>query len=106
MEETREKLYTPSYVKAEAEYFPGFGKKELRLSLLMSSFVVGIGMILWVITGDLAMVVLAVLIGVAGTIIVNTKNAANLSMVTFVVLMIYFLKEQQRFLYHYMDEWS
>lgn len=106
MEEQREKLYVPSYVKAQAEYFPGFGKKELRISIFMSLFVLGASVIAYIITGDLAIVILMVLVGVTATIIVNTKNEANLSVVMFVMLALNYLKEQQRYLYQYISEWK
>ena len=35
----KEDLYIPTYVTAQHEYFPGFGKKELYLTILMSAFV-------------------------------------------------------------------
>ena len=38
-EREKEDLYIPTYVTAQHEYFPGFGKKELYLTILMSAFV-------------------------------------------------------------------
>lgn len=39
-EREKEDLYIPTYVTAQHEYFPGFGKKELYLTILMSAFVI------------------------------------------------------------------
>lgn len=101
-----EKLYNPIYVKADPEYFPGFGKKELNRSLYMGIFLIIFAIILWLILSDLGVVVLTVIIGITGIIIINTKNEANLSIVTYLCLVFYYLKEQQRYMYKYQDEWK
>ena len=33
-------LYIPAYVTAKHEYFPGFGKKELYITIFMSAFII------------------------------------------------------------------
>lgn len=102
----KEPLYNPIYIKAEPEYFPGFGKKELHKTAVMIGIVVFFSIILWIILGDIAVSVLTIMIGVTGSIIVNTKNEANLSIVTFIGLFIRYMKQQQRFFYKYQDEWK
>lgn len=99
-------LYNPIYIKAEPEYFPGFGKKEFQKTAIMVAIVVFFSIILWIISKDIAKVVLVVMIGVTGSVILNTKNEANLSMITFIGLFIRYMKEQQRFFYKYQDEWK
>lgn len=37
-EREKEDLYIPTYVTAQHEYFPGFGKKELYLTILSVYF--------------------------------------------------------------------
>lgn len=106
MDQENDKLYTPTYVKAQQEYFPGFGKKELKYTAVMSIFVVLLAIILWIIKKDIAVVILTIMIGVIGSIIVNTKNEAELSMVYFVGLFFRYMREQQLFLYEYKDEWK
>lgn len=101
----KDKLYIPSYVKAEEEYLPGFGKKELHIAAVMSIVVVFFSVTFWMVTKDMALVVLTFFIGVSGAVMINVKTETNLSMVGFIVLMVVFCKEQQRFLYRYEKEW-
>lgn len=105
MEEKKEKLYIPSYVKAEQEYLPGFGKKELHISAVMSIVIVFFSVTFWIFTRDMTIAVLTFLVGVSGAVMINRKTETNLSVVGFIVLMIIFFKEQQRFLYRYEKEW-
>lgn len=99
-------LYIPAYVKAEYEYFPGFGKKELYITIFMSAFVVVFSIILYGIFRDLSIVVLTNLIGITACIGFNTRLEGNVSMRTFVLLFLAYIKEQQMFLYRYKDEWK
>lgn len=102
----KDKLHTPTYVKAEQEYFPGYGKKEFHRSLLMGILVIIFLIIIWLLLRDAAVVVLAGMIGITGIIIINTKNEANLSIVTYVCLLFRYLKEQQTYMYRYQDKWK
>ena len=65
-EREKEDLYIPTYVRAQHEYFPGFGKKELYLTILMSAFVIVFSIILYGISRDLSIVVLTIMIGITG----------------------------------------
>ena len=106
--EEREKgdLYIPTYVTAQHEYFPGFGKKELYLTILMSAFVIVFSIILYGISRDLSIVVITIMIGITACIGFNTRLEGNISMRAFVLLFIAYLKEQQVYLYKYKDEWK
>ena len=95
-EREKEDLYIPTYVTAQHEYFPGFGKKELYLTILM----------LYGISRDLSIVVLTIMIGITACIGFNTRLEGNISMRAFVLLFIAYLKEQQVYLYKYKDEWK
>ena len=105
-EKNKDDLYIPSFVKAKPEYFPGFGKKELNITIVMSIFVICFSMILYGILQDLSIVVLTILIGITGCIGINTRLEGNISMRTFTLLFFDYLKEQQTFLYRYKDEWK
>lgn len=105
-EREKEDLYIPTYVTAQYEYFPGFGKKELYLTILMSAFVIVFSIILYGISRDLSIVVLTIMIGITACIGFNTRLEGNISMRAFVLLFIAYLKEQQVYLYKYKDEWK
>ena len=94
----KEDLYIPTYVTAQHEYFPGFGKKELYLTILMSAFVIVFSIILYGISRDLSIVVLTIMIGITACIGFNTRLEGNISMRAFVLLFIAYLKEQQVYL--------
>lgn len=98
-----ERLYIPSYVKAKQEYFPGFGKQELYITIIMSMFVLFFSVIFWGLLQDMAVVVLTILIGISGSIGVNTRLEGNISIRMFVMLFFSYMKEQQIFLYRYQD---
>ena len=96
-EREKEDLYIPTYVTAQHEYFPGFGK---------TAFVIVFSIILYGISRDLSIVVLTIMIGITACIGFNTRLEGNISMRAFVLLFIAYLKEQQVYLYKYKDEWK
>ena len=99
-EREKEDLYIPTYVTAQHEYFPGFGKKELYLTILMSAFVIVFSIILYGISRDLSIVVLTIMIGITACIGFNTRLEGNISMRAFVLLFIAYLKEQHSVFNH------
>lgn len=99
-------LYIPAYVTARHEYFPGFGKKELYITIFMSAFIIFFSMIIYGIVGDLSIPILTTLIGIPACAGFNTRMEGNISMRLFLLLFITYLKEQQVYLYKYIDEWK
>ena len=99
-------LYIPAYVTAKHEYFPGFGKKELYITIFMSAFIIFFSIIIYGIVRDLSIPILTVLIGVPACAGFNTRVEGNISMRLFIMLFIAYLKEQQIYLYRYIDEWK
>lgn len=99
-------LYIPTYVTARHEYFPGFGKKELYITIFMATFIIFFSIIIYGIVGDLSIPILTILIGIPACAGFNTRMEGNISMRTFILLFITYLKEQQIYLYRYMDEWK
>lgn len=53
-------LYIPTGVKAENELFGGFGKRELIQSIIGSLFMGALAALLWLITANVALTVVAV----------------------------------------------
>lgn len=101
-----EKLYNPTYIKAEKEYIPGVGRKELMLIGIFVTAVLIISIIMYQIKGDLASTMLFFMIGVAVSFFLNVKNEANLSVLMFIFFMFQYVKEQQIFMYKYQKEWE
>lgn len=59
-------LYIPTGVKAENELFNGFGKRELMQSVIGSLFMGALAALLWLITTNVALTVVAVFLGIFG----------------------------------------
>ena len=99
-------LYIPTGVKATNELFNGFGKRELLQSVIGSLFGGAIAALLWLIAGNVALTVVAVLTGIFGSVMMCTKDQNNQSVVDQIRNMIRFYHSQQIYPYRMLDEWG
>lgn len=99
-------LYIPTGVKAENELFNGFGKREMLQSIIGSLFGGAVAALLWLIAGNVALTVVAVLSGIFGSVMMCTKDQNNQSVVDQIRNMIRFARSQQIYPYRVMDEWG
>ena len=99
-------LYIPTGVKAENELFNGFGKRELLQSTIGSLSGGVIAALLWLIAGNVALTVVAVLSGIFGSVMMCTKDQNNQSVVDQIGNMVRFWRSQQIFPYRMIDEWG
>ena len=99
-------LYIPTGVKAENELFNGFGKRELLQSVIGSLFMGAVAALLWLITANVALTVVAVLSGIFGSVMMCTKDQNNQSVVDQIRNMIRFQRSQQIYPYRMLDEWG
>lgn len=99
-------LYIPTGVKATNELFNGFGKRELLQSVIGSLFGGAVAALLWLIAGNVALTVVAVLSGIFGSVMMCTKDQNNQSVVDQIRNMIRFQRSQQIYPYRMMDEWG
>lgn len=99
-------LYIPTGVKATNELFNGFGKRELLQSVIGSLFGGAIAALLWLIAGNVALTVVAVLSGIFGSVMMCTKDQNNQSVVDQIRDMMRFHRNQQIYPYRMMDEWG
>lgn len=67
-------LYIPTGVKAENELFNGFGRRELLQSVVGSLFGGALSALLWLLAGNVALTVVAVLSGIFGSVMMCTKD--------------------------------
>ena len=72
----------------------------------MSVFIIFFSIIIYGIVRDLSIPILTVLIGIPACAGFNTRIEGNISMRLFILLFITYLKEQQVYLYKYIDEWK
>ncbi len=101
-----EKLYIPVGVKAETEFFRGFGRKQLIQAVIGSIGFGIIAVLLYLITGSVTTAMITVLSGIAGSIMMTAKDQSNLSVVDQISNMIRFARSQKVYPYCYGKEWS
>ena len=100
-----EKLYIPMGVKAEAEFFPGFGKKQFLQSVIGSLGAGVVSAFVWLLSQSVTFTVIGVLAGIVGSVMMTTKDQTNLSVVDQVQNMTRFAKSQKIYPYRYGEEW-
>ncbi len=101
-----EKLYIPLGVKPEAEFFRGFGKKQLLQAAAGSLGCGLVACLLWLITRNMTVPAIAALSGIAGSVMMTAKDQSNLSVVDQIGNMIRFVRSQKVYPYRYGDEWG
>ncbi|HBV88456.1 MAG TPA: hypothetical protein DEF42_17875 [Desulfosporosinus sp.] len=106
MEGTKKTLYIPVGIKTRPEYFDGFGKIEFRQSALICLLGGGVDLLAYLLTQNISVCVLAMLVIIAGSIMMCIKDQTNLSAVDQVKNMIHFAKSQKEYSYVALDEWK
>jgi hypothetical protein len=99
-------LYIPMGVKTENEFFPGFGKKELLQAMAGSLFGGLIALVVYFAGGNAANTMIAVLAGIAGSVMMATKDQYNMSVVTQAANLMRFYRSQKVYPYTYGKEWE
>ena len=98
-------LYIPTGVKAQNEFFNGFGKRELLQSAMGSLLGGAVAALLWLVSGNVVMTVVAVLTGIFGSVMMCTKDQNNQSVIDQIGNMVRFRRSQQIYPYRMLDEW-
>ena len=99
-------LYIPMGVKTENEFFPGFGKKEALQALVGALFGGVVALIVYLASGNVAYTMIAVLAGIAGSVMMTTKDQYNMSVVTQVANLVRFSRSQKVYPYACGKEWG
>jgi len=99
-------LYIPMGVKTENEFFNGFGKKELLQAIVGTVFVIAVSLLIFLVSGNVAYTMIGVLAGIAGSVMMVTKDQYNMSVVIQVTNLIRFSKSQKVYPYVYGKEWE
>jgi len=74
MDESHITLYIPLGVKTEAEFFPGFGKKQMFQAATGSMSFGLVAFLIWLVTGSVSGTVVTVLSGIAGSVMMTTQK--------------------------------
>ena len=99
-------LYIPTGVKAQNELFNGFGRRELLQSAVGSLLGGAMAALLWLVSGNVALTVVAALTGIFGSVMMCTKDQNNQSVVDQIGNMVRFGRGQQIYPYRMLDEWG
>lgn len=98
-------LFIPQGLKAEREYFQGFGRKELLQAFYGSFLVLFVIIIGYMINHSLLYVIMTLLFGETTVIsVVSRSQITNLSVVSSIWYAIRYFREQQEYRYRQMDE--
>lgn len=105
-QEHRKKLYIPHNLNFDTEYFTGFGKPELKQCAVG---ITGFGIaaaLLMLVTGNLAVLVITLMIGAAGSIMMTRKDpVTRMSVIGQIFDMVNFAKSQKTYRYIYKSKW-
>ena len=106
MDETKGSLYIPLGVKTEPEFFPGFGKKQMFQAAIGSLGFGLVAFIVWLCSGSVSGTIVTVLAGIAGSVMMTSKDQTNLSVVDQCVNMARYIRSQKYYPYCYFFEWE
>ena len=99
-------LYIPMGVKTENEFFSGFGKKELLQAAVGAVLALIVSVFVFLVSLNIAYTMIGVLAGIAGSVMMVTKDQYNMSVVTQVANLIRFSRSQKIYPYVCGKEWE
>ena len=102
----KETLYILQGLKTRVEIFDGFGKEELFKTIIITLIAGIIDAGIYILTQNTVISVVFMLISIAGTVVMLTKDKTNISVVDQIGFMIKFYKSQKKYSYKYMNEWE
>ena len=106
MEERKKNaLYIPQGLKTRVEIFDGYGKEELMKTLLVTTLVGVLVFFYYLIFRNTVVSVVMILVAIAGSVMMLTKDHTHISVVDQVGFMIRFARSQKIYPYKYQDEW-
>lgn len=105
-ERVKQPLYIPQGLKTRVEIFDGYAKEELIKTIIITLVAGGIDLIVYLAIGNTVFSVVFILVVIAGSVMMLTKDNTNISVVDQVGFMIKFAKSQKKYKYKYLDEWK
>ncbi len=106
MEERKKNaLYIPQGLKTRVEIFDGYGKEGLVKTLLVTTLVGVLDIFYYLIFRNTVVSVVMILVAIAGSVMMLTKDHTNISVVDQVGFMVRFARSQKIYPYKYQDEW-
>ena len=106
MEERKKNpLYIPQGLKTRVEIFDGFGKEELFKTIMVTIIVGILDILYYLIFKNTVVSIVTILVAIAGSVMMLTKDHTNISVVDQVGFMVRFARSQKYYPYKYQDEW-
>ena len=106
MEERKKNpLYIPQGLKTRVEIFDGFGKEELFKTIMVTIIVGILDIMYYLIFKNTVVSIVTILVAIAGSVMMLTKDHTNISVVDQVGFMVGFARSQKYYPYKYQDEW-
>lgn len=99
-------LYIPQGLKTRVEIFSGYGKEELHKTILAVLIIGVLDLMYFVLFRNIVIGMVVILTGIAGSVMMLTKDNNNISVVDQVMFMFKFAKSQKVYKYKYLDEWG
>jgi len=106
MEERKKNpLYIPQGLKTRVEIFDGFGKEELFKTIMVTIIVGILDILYYLIFKNTVVSIVTILVAIAGSVMMLTKDHTNISVVDQVGFMVRFARSQKYYPYKYQEEW-
>lgn len=108
MEEKESKpLYMPYGLKLKKEYFRGFGKEELIVTIIAAVFFIGVDVVIYLLGNhNTGLLFFLPVIGTSIVGMLHIKGEMNTSPIDMIKQQLRFVEEQKFYPYIKMDEWD
>ena len=99
-------FYIPIGVKTRIDYFPGFGKEELKQAMV--GIILGglVSLAVYICSNLMIWTLIAAFTTLSASILVTTKNSINISVVDYISFAMKFSKEKKTYPYRQLSEWQ
>lgn len=99
-------FYIPIGINTRLDYFPGFGKEELKQAMV--GIVIGglVSFAVFIYSNLMIWTLITAFTSLSGSILVTTKNNINISVVDYVSFAMKFSKEKKTYPYRQLKEWN
>ena len=99
-------LYIPAGLKTQKEIYSGFGKNEMRQAIIATIVIAGIDVLVsLLILNNLAIFIIALLLGVFMSVMCVQKDTTNLSVLDMITNLYKFMRSQKKYYYKAIEEW-
>ena len=99
-------FYIPIGINTRIDYFPGFGKEELKQAMIGLIFGAIVAVAIYLYTGLTLGAIITAFVTITGSILVTTKSSINISVVDYIAFAMNFSKSKKTYAYRQLKEWE